>query len=89
MASRCEPSTVPTRGNTWISRSERLRTAAGTSVSGRSGEATMRYGLIGRMKAVRDKREEIASVLMAGTAAMPGCRSYPNVQPPHQEHPRP
>lgn len=34
------------------------------------------YGLIGRIKAVSGKRAELASILLAGTAAMPGCLSY-------------
>ena len=34
------------------------------------------YGLIGKMKAQPGKRDELASILMAGTTAMPGCRNY-------------
>ncbi len=34
------------------------------------------YGLIGRMKAVAGKRDELAAILMAGVNEMPGCLSY-------------
>lgn len=34
------------------------------------------YGLIGQMKAAAGKRAELASILLDGTAAMPGCLSY-------------
>jgi quinol monooxygenase YgiN len=34
------------------------------------------YGLIGKLRAVPGKRNELASVLLAGTNAMPGCLSY-------------
>lgn len=34
------------------------------------------YGLIGRMKTVPGKRDELAAILMAGTNEMPGCLSY-------------
>lgn len=34
------------------------------------------YGLIGRMKAVAGKRDELATILLAGTDEMPGCLSY-------------
>lgn len=39
------------------------------------GDAPM-YGLIGRMKAQPGKRDELAAILLEGTDAMPGCRSY-------------
>ena len=34
------------------------------------------YGLIVKMLAATGKREELISVLLQGTAAMPGCLSY-------------
>jgi quinol monooxygenase YgiN len=34
------------------------------------------YGLIGKLRAVPGKRDELAPVLLAGTTAMPGCLSY-------------
>jgi quinol monooxygenase YgiN len=34
------------------------------------------YGLIACIKAVPGKRDELASILLADSAAMPGCRSY-------------
>ena len=34
------------------------------------------YGLIGKMVAAAGKREELISLLLQGTAAMPGCLSY-------------
>lgn len=34
------------------------------------------YGLIGKIRCVPGQREALASILVQGTAAMPGCRSY-------------
>jgi quinol monooxygenase YgiN len=34
------------------------------------------YGLIVKLIAVEGKREELAAILLAGAAAMPGCLSY-------------
>lgn len=34
------------------------------------------YGLIGKMKAVPGKRDELASILVKASAGMPGCLSY-------------
>ncbi|WP_304170711.1 putative quinol monooxygenase [Phenylobacterium aquaticum] len=34
------------------------------------------YGLIGCMRAVSGRRDELADILVAQTKAMPGCRSY-------------
>jgi quinol monooxygenase YgiN len=34
------------------------------------------YGLIGKMRCVRGKREELIAILAEGTVAMPGCLSY-------------
>ncbi len=34
------------------------------------------YGLIGKVMAVPDKRDELISILLDGVAGMPGCLSY-------------
>ena len=34
------------------------------------------YGQIGRIKAAPGQREALAALILAGTAAMPGCLSY-------------
>ena len=34
------------------------------------------YGLIGRIKAVTGKRDELSTILIQGTSDMPGCLSY-------------
>jgi quinol monooxygenase YgiN len=34
------------------------------------------YGLIGKMTAVTGQRDALASILLEGTDAMPGCLSY-------------
>jgi quinol monooxygenase YgiN len=34
------------------------------------------YGLIGKITAVSGKRDELATILLEGTGAMPGCLSY-------------
>ena len=34
------------------------------------------YGLIGKMTAVAGQRDALASAMLEGTAAMPGCLSY-------------
>jgi quinol monooxygenase YgiN len=34
------------------------------------------YGLIGKITAVTGQRDALASILLAGTSAMPGCLSY-------------
>ncbi len=34
------------------------------------------YGLIGSMKAVEDKRDELVAILLESTTQMPGCYSY-------------
>jgi quinol monooxygenase YgiN len=34
------------------------------------------YGLIGKMRTVAGKRDELAAILLEGTGAMPGCLSY-------------
>jgi len=34
------------------------------------------YGIIGKMIAADGKRQELIDILLAGTANMPGCKSY-------------
>ena len=34
------------------------------------------YGLIGKMRSVPGQRDALASILVQGTSAMPGCLSY-------------
>lgn len=34
------------------------------------------FGLIGKMRAHPGKRDELISLLLKGTTAMPGCRNY-------------
>jgi quinol monooxygenase YgiN len=34
------------------------------------------YGLIGKMRAVPDRRDELIAILLEGVAGMPGCFSY-------------
>jgi quinol monooxygenase YgiN len=34
------------------------------------------YGLIGKMEVVSGQRDKLISILMEGTAGMPGCLSY-------------
>ena len=34
------------------------------------------YGLIGRIRAIPGQRAALATILLEGTAAMPGCLSY-------------
>ena len=34
------------------------------------------YGLIGKMKVVPEKRDELIAILIEGIAGMPGCLSY-------------
>jgi quinol monooxygenase YgiN len=34
------------------------------------------YGLIGKMVAIAGQRDALIEILMEGTVAMPGCRSY-------------
>ena len=51
--------------------------ALATSSRGRadSGKAVM-HGLIGKMMAVPGQRDALITILLEGTAAMPGCLSY-------------
>ena len=41
-----------------------------------AGESGTMYGLIGKMKAVAGKRDDLVAILLAGVSAMPGCLSY-------------
>jgi quinol monooxygenase YgiN len=41
------------------------------------------YGLIGRIKAVAGKRDELASVLVQDDGGMPGCLSYVVAEDPN------
>jgi quinol monooxygenase YgiN len=38
--------------------------------------ASSMYGLIGKMRAVAGKRDELLSILLEGTGEMPGCLAY-------------
>jgi quinol monooxygenase YgiN len=40
------------------------------------------YGLIGKMKVLPGKRDELISILLEGGASMPGCLSYIVAQDP-------
>ena len=34
------------------------------------------FGLIGKMRAIAGKRDELAAILLEGTRSMPGCLNY-------------
>ena len=36
----------------------------------------MKYGLIGKIRCVAGKRDELAAILTEDTTSMPGCQSY-------------
>ncbi|WP_066719253.1 putative quinol monooxygenase [Sphingomonas pituitosa] len=62
---------------------ERRSFLAGAAALGVAGSpaaaapaAGMMYGLIGKMTAKPGQRDALAAILIEGTAAMPGCRSY-------------
>ena len=44
------------------------------------------FGLIGKMVVVDGKRDEFASILLGGTAEMPGCLSYIVAKDPRDEN---
>lgn len=44
------------------------------------------YGLIGKMRAVPGKRDELISIMMKGTGKMPGCLSYIIAKDPADEN---
>ena len=43
------------------------------------------YGLIGRMLATADKRDDLLAIMVEGNAPMPGCRSYVIARDPASE----
>ena len=61
-----------------ISRRGVLAYGAGTLLAGAGaqGQTSAMYGLIGKMKAVPGRRDDLAAILLAGVSAMPGCLSY-------------
>ena len=44
------------------------------------------FGLIGKMTTVAGKRDELLSILLEGTAGMPGCLSYIIAKDPKDEN---
>lgn len=50
--------------------------AAPLSASNVEQGASKMYGLIGKIKAVPGKRDELIAILVDGVAGMPGCLSY-------------
>jgi quinol monooxygenase YgiN len=61
-----------------------LVAAAGGPGASRGAE-TM-YGLIGKMIAAPDKRDELIAILVEGVASMPGCLSYVVAKEAADEH---
>src|SRR5689334_18053366 len=57
-----------------VSRRGAIGTALAVAAFGQ--EKPGMYGLIGRMKAVAGKRDDLAAILLEGTTRMPGCISY-------------
>ncbi|MCC2978987.1 putative quinol monooxygenase [Sphingomonas sp. IC4-52] len=54
-----------------------IGTTAFAAVSSAQGEKLeAMYGLIGKMRAQRGKRDALIAILMEGIAGMPGCLSY-------------
>ena len=49
--------------------------AGGAAAAQTPGGSAM-HGLIGRMRAVPGRRDELLAILLEGTAEMPGCLSY-------------
>ena len=43
------------------------------------------YGLVGKMLAAPGKREELLTIMLEGSAAMPGCLSYVIARDPASE----
>lgn len=64
----------------WWTRREFLMTSAALAAmagdAATAAENTKMYGLIGKMKATPGKRDALVAILLEGTQAMPGCRSY-------------
>lgn len=49
---------------------------AAAPASLRADDAATRYGLIGKIKSVPGKREQLIEILLEGMSEMPGCLSY-------------
>jgi quinol monooxygenase YgiN len=49
-------------------------------------EAQSMYGLIGKMRCVPGKRDEVIAILLEGTGNMPGCLSYVIARDPTDAH---
>lgn len=64
----------------WWTRREFLMTSAAVAAMAgdmaTAAEKTKMYGLIGKMKAAPGQRDKLVAILLEGTQAMPGCRSY-------------
>lgn len=54
------------------------RAAGGAALA----EGKQMYGLIGKMRAVAGKRDELIAILVEGISGMPGCLSYVVAQDP-------
>lgn len=64
-----------------IGRREFLAGMAAFALAGPSAPSAERrtpgmYGLIGKMRTVAGKRDELVAILLEGTGSMPGCLSY-------------
>lgn len=55
---------------------------AGIDATARLEEREGMYGLIGRVRTVPGRRDELIAILLEGTSGMPGCRSYIIAQDP-------
>ena len=44
------------------------------------------YGLIGKMNIAPGERDAVIAILLEGTQAMPGCRSYVVAKDPANDH---
>lgn len=53
-----------------------LQQAAQAQATAAAKDAAPLFGLIGKLKVVPGKRDELAELLLKGTNAMPGCMSY-------------
>ncbi len=63
----------------WWTRREFMAVGAALATGANAATATEArnmYGLIGKMKAAPGQRDALVAILLEGTAAMPGCRSY-------------
>jgi quinol monooxygenase YgiN len=61
-----------------ISRRTALKAAAAAPLMGSAAgqDRVPMYGLIGRMKAIAGRRDELAAILLESTGDIPGCLSY-------------